>query len=76
MLTRIKLVQNTHCSLQCWYIEPVWYSKEKQMLTRIKLVEIHTAPYNASIERVWYSEEKQMLTEIKLVQKTHRSLQC
>ena len=57
-------------------IEPVWYSKEKQMLTRIKLVEIHTAPYNAGIEPVWYSDEKQMLTEIKLVQNTHYSLEC
>ena len=46
------------------------------MLTEIKLVKIHTAPYNAGIEGVWYSEEKQMLTEIKLVQNTHRSLQC
>ena len=106
MLTEIKLVQNTHYSLECWYrtslvftrktnanrnqtgtkiiytapynagIETVWYSEEKQMLTKIKLYKIHTAPYNASIQPVWYSEEKQMLTEIKLVQNTHCSLQC
>ena len=41
------------------------------MLLRIKLVQIHTAPYNAGIEPVWYSEEKQMPTGIKLVPNTH-----
>ena len=39
MLTRIKLVQNTHCSLKCWYIKPVWYSEENKMLRKIKLVQ-------------------------------------
>jgi len=41
MLTEIKLLQNTHSSLQCYSIEPVRYSEEKQMLTEIKLVQ-HT----------------------------------
>ena len=71
MLTEIKLVQNTHWSLHCWYtVEPVWYSEERQMQTGIKQVQkIHTAPYNAGRQPVWYSEKKQMRTGIKLVQK-------
>ena len=39
MLTEIKLLQNTHRSLQYAGIEPVWYSEEEQMLTGIKLVQ-------------------------------------
>ena len=70
MLTEIKLVQNTHYSLECWYRTSLVFTRKtnanrNQTGTKI----IYTAPYNAGIETVWYSEEKKMQRGIKLVQK-------
>jgi len=76
MLTRINLVQNTHCSLQCWYRTSLVFRGKTNANKNQTGTKIPTAPYNAGIEPVWYSEEKQMLTRIKLVQNTHCSLQC
>ena len=76
MLTEIKLVQNTPCSLQCWYRTSLVFIRKRNAKRNQTGIKIHTAPYYAGIEPVWYSEEKKMLTGIKLVQNTHCSLQC
>ena len=77
MLNEMKLVQNTHRSLQCWYRTSLVFRRKtnanrNQTGTKYTLLR----SYNAGIETVWYLEEKQMRTEIKLVQNTHCSLHC
>jgi len=71
MLTEIKLVENTHWSLQCWYRTNLVLRKN-QMRTGIKLVQnTHTSlQWCYGISLVF--RKKQMRTGIKLVKKyTH-----
>ena len=70
MLTGIKLVQNTHCSLQCWYRTSVVFRRKNANRNQTARKYTLLLTNYAGIEAVCrYSQEKQMLREIKLVQK-------
>ena len=69
MLKGIKLVQNTHCSLQCWYRTSLVFRRKNANRNQTGRKYTLLLTNYAGIEAVWYSQEKQMLREIKLVQK-------
>ena len=50
MLTKIKLVQNTHCSLQCQYRTSLVFRRKKKANRNQTSAKIHTGPYNAGIQ--------------------------
>ena len=59
MLTGIKLVQNTHCFLKCWYRTSLVFTRKTNANKNQSGRKIHTVSYNAGIEPLCYSREKQ-----------------